>query len=208
MAYPAPLLSSIVSTAGTLILLRQYLERARLYKIIFALQLLDMLIGQLLEFIASAAGWSVIGYKIYYFTSPLSAALLGLGVIALTGKSRLFKLFLAYVVIVTVMLGIGVARASPDPNKLGELGPFVGGQAMPKDVRVLSPPLTIPSGLIVIALALDGYRRTRSHVYTGIVSGNIVFMVAGALLRQGYGEAFLWLELIATIILAYSFVKS
>ncbi|MEB3780099.1 MAG: hypothetical protein GSR85_07710 [Desulfurococcales archaeon] len=208
MAYPAPLFSSVVSLVGIIILLRQYVSGAKLYKLLFALQLLDMMVGQVLEFLASTAGWTINGYRLYYFSSPLSAALLGLAVIALTGRNRLFKVFLVYVIILTVILGVQVVRAEPSLNKLEELGPFVGGEAMPGYVRILSPLLTIPSGIIILILAAEGFLKTRNQAYAGILAGNIIFMIAGALLRQGYAEAFLWLELLATIVLAYSFIKS
>ena len=208
MVYPAPLLSSIVSAVGAAILLRQYIRSRRLFKLVFALQLLDMLVGQALEFYASASGWSVAAYKVYYFSSPLSAALLAIGVAVLLSWRKFAAGFTLYTLIVAVVLALRLSGATVDVTRLEELGPFVGGQAMPESVRVLSPILTIPSGLAIFALSIIGFRRFKAPEYAAIIAGNLVFMIAGGLLRRGYGEAFLWLELLATIILAYAFIVS
>ncbi len=45
MAYPAPLFSSTVSAVGAAVLLRQYMRGRSLFKLVFTLQLLDMLVG-------------------------------------------------------------------------------------------------------------------------------------------------------------------
>ncbi len=206
--YPAPLLSSLASITGSIILLKLYFSDRRVFRLLFMLQLIDMLVGQFLEFYASLNGWTTALYRVYYFSSPLSAALLALGVTALLGYKRLLKVFTVYTLIMAILLLYGVASAGIDVDALDRLGPFVGGMAMPDNVRILSPPITIPSGIIALVLAVIGYRRYGGLEYLGLVLGNLVFLVAGALLRAGHGELFLWLELVATVILAYSFIKA
>jgi hypothetical protein len=74
---PAPPAGSLVSLAGILVLARQYLHgRREAFKLLFAAQLAVMFDGQALEFWSSVAGWSVALYKLYYFSSPLSAGVL------------------------------------------------------------------------------------------------------------------------------------
>ncbi len=144
----------------------------------------------------------------YYFSSPLSAALLAIGVAVLLGWRRLAAGFTLYTIVIAALLALRLSGAAVDAGKLAELGPFVGGQAMPESVRILSPTLTIPSGLAIFALSIIGFRRFKAPEYAAIIAGNLVFMIAGGLLRRGYGEAFLWLELLATIILEYAFIVS
>jgi len=205
--YPAPLLSSLASLTGSLILARQYLVGRKLFKLLFMLQLIDMLVGQFLEFYASTWGWGTLLYKIYYLSSPLSAAILALGVIEVWGNRRLVTAFAIYTLIVTGSLAYHLASSTVDAGKLSELGPFVGGMALPMKVRLHSPLLTIPSGLIILVLSGYLYYRRRASPFLLLLLGNLVFMAAGGLLRRGHGEAFLWLEFIATIILAYSYIK-
>ena len=203
----APLLSSIVSLAAALLLLRGYVREGGVARLIFALAMVDMLAGQVLEFYASVGEWCDLLYKIYYFTSPLSPMLGGLGVLALLRDRRPLKALTVYAAVVTVILAYSVAAAAIDYSKLA-LGPFVGGEAMEAGVRRLSPLLTIPGGLAMIAGGAYTYWRVRAAANLLIVAGAILFMVAGALLRMGQAELFLWLELVATLMLAYAFVRS
>ena len=208
-----PLASAAASLAGILVLARQALGargRVRLYKAAFAAQLAAMLVGQALEFYSSLGGWTPGLYKVYYFSSPLSAGLLAVGVALLAGAPRLAGAFLAYTAAVEAALAARLAGAPVDVAVLEELGPGVGGAALPGSVRVLSPILTVPSGLAVLALAARGYVRDREGrpAYAAILAGNLVFLVAGGLLRAGYGDAFLVLELAATLLLVYGFARS
>ena len=205
-----PLLSALVSLAGVVVLLRLYAGGGGLVPLLFALQLLDMLVGQALEFYASLGGWSVGGYKVYYLSSPLSAGLLAGAVSYALGWRRLSQALALYTLLVTMALAVRLAGAPVDEALLAERGEGVGGMALPREVRVFSPLLTIPSGLASLALPLHHLAKKKppaplARGLMGVIAGNLVFMVAGALLRRGMGQAFLVGELIATLILAASF---
>ncbi len=206
-----PLFSAIVSMIGAILLVRMYSKNKYIVAIIFALQLADMFIGQLLEFLASSIGWTTVSYKIYYLSSPLSAGILAVGVAYAANKYRLGKYLGIYIVILTFILGVRLALATVNVEALETYREFVGGKALEESIRILSPPITIPSGIIILGIsilqAFRGKIKEYRYGWIGILLGNLVFMVAGGLLRRGYAEAFLVGELIATIILAGSFIR-
>lgn len=210
---PVPLASALVSLVGVVLLARVFVVYRGLAVLFFALQLGDMMVGQLLEFAASVWGWSIVGYKVYYLSSPLSAGLLAVAVLFALGYRRVGWTFLAYTMLVSLVLASKLVRVEVDLAVLEARGEAVGGLALPEGVRILSPLLTIPSGLVALLLPLIHIVRRRvrapgmSAGLLGIIAGNLVFLVAGGLLRRGMGDVFLVLELVATVILAWSFFK-
>ena len=210
---PVPLASALVSLVGVVLLARVFAGYRGLAVLFFALQLGDMIVGQLLEFAASVWGWSTVGYKVYYMSSPLSAGLLAVAVLFALGYRRAGLGFLAYTMLVSLVLASKLVSVEVDLTVLEARGEAVGGMALPDDVRIFSPLLTIPSGLIVLLVPVIRIVGKRVGVpgmvggLLGIVVGNLVFLVAGSLLRRGMGEAFLVLELVATVILAWSFLR-
>ncbi len=202
-----PALSAIVSGLAAFYLVLLYTRSRELHYLLFAIMMADMLVGQILEFYSGIRGWSVGLYKVYYYTSPLSPALGALGVLALMGRRRALVAFTIYMVALGALLAYSVMEASVDQSRLS-LGPYVGGAAIEEGVRRLSPPLTVPGGLILLLGGVTLYRRTRRAAHLLIALGALVFMIAGGLLRHGYGAEFLVLELIGTAILAYAYVES
>lgn len=202
-----PLASSIVSALALLLLLKRYLEEARLYYLLFALMMADMLVGQVLEFYSGLRGWTPGLYKVYYYTSPLSPALGALSVLALLRYRVPLAALGVYTLGVSLVLAYKVALASVDVAALNA-GPFVGGTAMEESVRILSPLLTIPGGLAMLIGGILAYRSTGRIPHVMITLGALVFMAAGALLRHGYGAEFLVMEFIGTAVLAYAFIES
>ncbi len=202
-----PLLSAIVSISATSYLAWLYSNRKKLHYLLFSAMMLDMFIGQILEFYAEIASWTPTLYKIYYYTSPLSPALAAIGVISILGRKRLLTGFTLYTIIVSIILAYRVATAQINQEAL-VLGPYVGGEAMAKEARIISPLLTTPGGLILIIGSIMAYKTDRRTAYLLILLGALVFMIAGGLLRKGYGEVFLVLELLGTVLLAVAFIKT
>lgn len=202
-----PLISATVSGASSIYLVMLFLRLRKLHYLLFAFMMVDMLAGQLLEFYSGFIGWNEVLYKIYYFTSPLSPALGALGVLSLLGWRRALAAFGIYTIIAAAILAYGVAQAAISSTELGK-GPYVGGSAMEEFVRRLSPPLTIPGGLVLLAGSVMAFRRLSRYSHLVIAMGALVFMIAGGLLRHGYGVEFLVLEMIGTTLLAYAFIKS
>ena len=202
-----PLLSAIVSISATSYLVWLYNSRKKIYYLLFAAMMFDMFIGQILEFYAEAIGWTPGLYKLYYYTSPISPVLGALGVVALLGRKKALLVLGLYTLVVSIILAYRVATAEINTEAL-ELGPYVGGEAMAREARILSPLLTTPGGLVLIIGSILAYRGDKKVAYLAILLGALVFMIAGGLLRKGYGEVFLVLELVGTILLAYAFSKT
>ena len=206
---PIPLFSSLVSIVGVSLLIRNYMEGKSLIALIFSFQLFDMFIGQILEFLSSSIGWDTLMYKIYYFSSPLSAGILAVGVLYASNRGRYGKIFTLYLFILSLILLYKMMFTEVYRDKLMELGEYVGGQALPNDVRIISPLFTIPSGLIILGISLYEIWRSKfgNIGWILIFIGNLAFMMAGGLLRMGYGLLFLVGELIATAILVAAYIR-
>ena len=134
-----PALSALISGLAASYLILLYKRKRGLHYLLFAIMMIDMLIGQILEFYSGVRGWSIGLYKVYYYTSPLSPALGALGVLALLRLRRALVAFSIYVMILGALLAYSVIEASIDQSKLG-LGPYIGGSAIEESVRRLSPP--------------------------------------------------------------------
>jgi len=203
---PLPLLSSLVSLAALYFLAVGYIRTKHVYKLILAISFATVLIGTFLEFYSSIAGWSTALYKVYYFTSPLTPAIMSLGLIAYVRRRSILYVLTAYYTILALVLAYSVIVAQVDTSTF-ELGPAIGGEGMPRSARMLSPLFTIPGGLILLVggLALSYTSRLKIPTYPLIAIGALVFMIAGFILRLGYGNLFLALELVGVAIFAYAF---
>lgn len=105
-----------------------------------------------LQSISSLMGfWPPLLYRLYYATPPIQPALLALAVLTLYqgGFRRFGKVYGLYITALSIPLVI-LCSTSPIDLDLIMDTPYVGGLAMDRSVRIFSPPLTIPSGLILL----------------------------------------------------------
>jgi hypothetical protein len=202
--------SSLLAFIAFAVLSYLAVAKGSLDYLVLSLSMLLYAVGAGLEFYAALLRWwPPTIYKIYYGVSPIQVGLLGAGILGAYSLSRRMKLgariFLAYVVIVSIVLIIRVVGAELYLEELREV--FVGGKAMPREVRMLSPPLTIPGGIITIVAPLAYMsRKGRSTDTILIPLASIIVMAGGFSARLGIIEAFYLAEFIGALLLAIGFI--
>ncbi len=204
-------LSALSALASTGLLFAAAGRRKSYALPLLGLSMLLYALGAGSEFLAALrGGWGWLHYKFYYAISPIQVALLGLGVVSLYiynwGSGRGLRIYLAYTAIISILLLSAVATAELDTEALGNV--FVGGRAMPEEVRRLSPPLTVPSGLITIIVPLYYYARRERKLHALLIPlASIVMMFAGGAIRRGRVDVFYLLEFVASVILLAAFYQ-
>lgn len=205
-----PLVSSIISAIFALLLLAQYVQRRKKHQLIWITALTMWFLTTLFEFLAEPEvfGSTVLMYQVYYILTAPMVALLGVGTLHLLTHKPWGKYFLVYTVILSVPLFALGLTASVDPEALSE-GFKIAGQAMPQYVRIFSPLLTVPGGILLIGGALYSYWLDRTRKYNLFIAlGGIFPFFGGSSARFG-GETFFYaFETIGAILLFLGFLLS
>ena len=129
-------------------------------------------------------GWSVASYKIYYFSAILLAGFLGAGTIGLVlRRRRVFQIFAAYVVGFAALFAVLLALAPVDATLFSQA--TIGGLALPSNVRVWTPFVSIPGGIAFIGGASYSIVRTRRLFAVLIPLGATFPAIGGILARLG-----------------------
>lgn len=147
----APLLTTIVTLFFTASVFCQYSRRKKIYQFIWATGLLIFSFTTMFEFISEIYGWNIPLYRAYYILIASLVAILGLGTAYLFSirAGRYLSLYFSVVIAAIIILTL---NADVDSEKLKER--TVGGSAMPANVRMISPLLTIPGSIALIGGAL------------------------------------------------------
>lgn len=204
-----PLLSSIAALISALILFKGYMRFRGLGLLVGGLSMSLFALGAFLEFYSAYIGyWPDTVYRLYYATSPIQPALLALTALAIYGyggwRNNIIKIYSAYIVLISIILIFLSFTADINQNLLNN--PYVGGAAMPNIVRMFSPPLTIPSGLIILIFPLYTYLKIqRSLDRLTIPAASLIVMIGGAMIRRGLIQMFYIFEFIGSLVLLFSF---
>ena len=206
-----PLISSIAAfIAGTLTLHLFQKKRERTFLVATASMYL-FFIGAFLEFVSSyLAYWPEILYRIYYGTSPIQPGLLAtalLGIYTLdefTRHRKLYKAYMGYVAVLGSIVFLLSLIAEINTPLLSN--PYVGGAAMAPYVRILSPPLTIPSGIIMIGYPIYTYFKGNKEVDKLLFPlAALIVAIGGAMIRRGLVTLFYLFELGGALLLLIAF---
>lgn len=201
----APLITTIISFLFMISVFRQYSRRKKIYQFIWGIGILIFSITTLFEFISETSGWNVLMYRIYYILIASLVAILGLGTVYLFNRHAR-RYLTVYFSVVIIFLIIYTMNAEVDTGKLDNV--LVGGAAMPDQVRILSPLLTIPGSVALIGGALYSFHLTRRSYNLFIGIGALFVAAGGALSRAGLEEALYILELIGITLMYIGFIKS
>ncbi len=205
-----PLVTSTVASIFMTLLLYKYSTSGKKYHLIWTIAIFMVFFTSLLEFFSDPEidGWTATSYKAYYvLTAPL-VALMGLGTLYLFTRKKWGQYFLYYTVIVSAIFIILGASASVDENQLAA-GSQIGGTAMPSYVRAISPLLTVPGGIILIAGAFYCFWLDRTRRYNLLIGlGGLSYMAAGSLARAGILEAFYAIQMVSLLLLFSGFLLS
>jgi hypothetical protein len=204
--------TTIITAIFAVHLFIQYRERRKLHQLIWTLAFVLYSVTAFFEFLALYLGtWDVpanyLLYRLYYvFSSPM-VALLGVGVLLLLFPKKWGVAFLSYSIVMSAALILTGLTASLHVEAFKELQ--VAGLAMPSHVRVFSPVMTVPGGLILILGALYSYMKDRTRTFCiPIALGGLFPFVSGILARYGIRGLFYLFEMVGAILLYVGFVWS
>ncbi len=201
----APLLTTLISLFFTFSVFSQYTRRRKIYQFIWGTGLLIFSVTTLFEFISEIYGWNIIMYKAYYVLIASLVAILGLGTVNLFNR-RAGKYLTLYFAVLIAALIILTLNAQVDAEKLQER--IVGGSAMPANVRMISPFLTIPGSIALIGGALYSWYIARRSYNLFIAIGALLVASGGGLSRFGMEWALYFLELLGVAVMYIGFIKS
>jgi len=168
-------------------------------------------LSTLLAFLSEINGWSVFTYRVYYFSVSPMVAFMGAGTLYLLAHKPWGKYFLAYTLIVSGLFLVLVFTASIDTVQLASFSQpsDIGGQPMPSNVRLVSPLLSVPGGLLLIVGALFSFWLDRSKKYNLLIAlGGIFQFFSGLKERFGNPTYFFVLTTIGVLFLFLGFLLS
>jgi hypothetical protein len=113
----------------------------------------------------------------YLFLVAMIVELLALGSIQLIKSKRIKKMYYAFCIITTIMLLISVI-AYKSPNFVSN---YVAWGVPPLIVTLLSTLITIPASIVLLAVAIKSYLKTRSNKMLSIIAGVVFVVIAGTL---------------------------
>lgn len=200
----APLLTTLISLCFTISVFYQYSQRRKIYQFIWGIGLLIFSITTLFEFISEIYGWDIPMYRAYYVLIASLVAILGLGTVYLFNRraGKYLTIYFAVVIAALIILTLNADVASE------KLKGSVGGSAMPANVRMISPFLTIPGSIALIGGALYSLYITRRSYNLFIAIGALLVASGGGLSRFGMEWALYVLELLGVAVMYIGFIKS
>lgn len=200
-----PLITTLISLFFTISVFRQYSQRRKVYQFIWGTGLLIFSFTTLFEFISEIYGWTIPMYRAYYALIASLVAILGLGTVYLFNR-RAGRYLTLYFVVVIAALIISTLNADIASEKLKER--TVGGSAMPANVRMISPFLTIPGSIALIGGALYSWYIARRSYNLFIAIGALLVASGGSLSRFGMEWTLYMLELLGVAVMYIGFIKS
>jgi hypothetical protein len=172
----------IVAASMAVVMLSKFWQVRRLHHILWAIGLFLWAASAFLQGAAILVGWTVLSYKVYYFSAISLAGVLGAGTLGLvTRRTPVVRAFTVYVVVACGVLGVALAFATVNEDILQTI--VVGGLALPSDVRLLSPFINIPGGITFIGGALYSIAKTHRMFAVFIFLGATVPALGGTLAR-------------------------
>ncbi|ASS75040.1 hypothetical protein CIG75_08610 [Tumebacillus algifaecis] len=138
---------------------------------------------------AYLSGWDETIYRLWYVSAASLVAFLGAGQLYFTVKPKVAHLFLLLIIAITAVMMFKALTVPVDLTVLQEAQGEIGGAALPSEVRVFSPILTIPGSIALIGGALFTAlaRKSKSGLWIGI--GSLIIAMGGTFTRLDLPEA-------------------
>lgn len=184
-----PLLTTVVSFAFFLLLVRQYLHRHKTHQLLWTVAMLFYSVSALMEFLMNpdVVGANISLFRIYYVLAAPLVGLLGAGVMYLLAKRTVARLFLGFVILFSLALAVTGFLTPLDSSAFARSfsGPLANGfmaasDAYPMTVRIFAIVLNSVGGLVLIGGALYSFLRDRSRTYN-------IFLAVGGILPMAGG---------------------
>jgi hypothetical protein len=212
-----PLLSTLVSLVFAASVFAQYRQRRKPYQLAWTVGLLWYAISAGTEFLGNGFGWNLTLYRWWYIIGAFYvAAYLGLGTVYLTVRRRYAHAITALLVLGSVYAAYQVLGAPVDATLLPKAGEVVTGQALPGNVRILTPLFNIfGAGALVVGAVYSAWVFWRRGIMGHRVVSNILIAVGafipsltGVLNRFGFSGLFFLGELLGVVTIFVGFLVS
>ncbi len=220
----SPLVNVGVTALFAGVVLRQYIQRRRVYQLFWAIALtmafLATLAYTMLIFVSPTSGTGMLLFRVYYILgAALMPSWLGLGSLALISNPRLTRLCLAVLVILSMVALSSISIAGIDTFKLSHVVGTPGVGVL--EPGVWRPTIIILNSLGVLAVvgvaAYSGWKLLRRQKTIGgfrtsallwanalILAGDLLNATAGSLALLLHLENGFWLIMAAGWIVFFS----
>jgi hypothetical protein len=188
-----PLVAAAVAFVFAVLLAKQYLERRRSYKLLWAIALLMYAAASVAVAIGALNGWSRLAFEVYWlFGAVLNVPFLAAGELQLLVRDRTFALVLDVVLVFLVAYAISVVRgATYDAHALAQQlpsGKHVFGDGTP--AHRLPQLISIPSYLVLVGGTLWSAWRMRGRPELKDRFVGTLLIAIGATIIAGFGSTF------------------
>ncbi|MCL5107585.1 MAG: hypothetical protein M1401_01665 [Chloroflexi bacterium] len=212
-----PLLSTLVSLVFAATVFVQYRHRRKPYQLVWTIGLLWYAISAGTEFLGNGFGWNLTLYRWWYIIGAFYvAAYLGMGTVYLIVRRRYAHAIMALLVLGSLYAAYRVLAAPVDPALLPKAGEIVTGQALPSNVRILTPFFNVfGAGALVAGAVYSAWVFWRKGIMGHRVVSNILIALGafipsltGGLSRFGFSGLFFLGELLGVVIIFLGFLVS
>lgn len=212
-----PAISSSVSLVFACAVLSQYLKRRKPHQLVWALGLLMYAISTGCEFFTETYGLNTVAYRMWYlFGAVLVAAWLGMGTVYLMSGRRAANTVAAILIVGSVVAGVRVLTAPVDFSLLPISQVELSGQALPFNVRLMTPFFNVFGTVALVGGALYSawlfrQRRVLGHRVLSnilIAVGALLPATGGTLNRLGELNLLYLLELLGLLLIFAGFLYS
>lgn len=212
-----PAISSAVSLVFACAVLSQYVKRGKPHQLVWALGLLMYAVSTGCEFYIETYGLNPVPYRMWYlFGALLTAAWLGMGTVYLMAGRRTANVIAGILIVASVAAGIRVLTAPIDFSLLPSPGLELSGQALPSNVRLMTPFFNVFGTVALVGGALYSAwlfwrRRVMGHRVLSnvlIAAGAMSTAAGGSLNRLGGFNMLYLLELLGVLLIFAGFLYS
>lgn len=207
MRWIFPLITTILSLVFSWFVGAQYLERRRAQLLVWTVSLLMFAFATFAEFWSEARGWNIPLYQFYYVASASLVAFMGAGTVYLLYNKKIGHVFLAYTVLVTLIMLVRAFGAEIMTDKFVP-GITVAGNAMPRAVRLFSPMLTGPGTLALFGGAIYSWIKAGTGWNLFIALGTAIIAAAGYAARAGMTQNLYPAEMLGQLAIFIGFMWS
>lgn len=219
--YTLPAVSSLVSFASAVLVLRRFALKGGAHLLLWGLGIIMYGVGGLCEAFYGVFGWSSVVFRLWYlFGAILVAAWLGQGTVYLLVKRSVAHVLMSVLLAGSIYAAVRVLTAAVDPALMTSslhTGSELSGHAiLTPGVRVLTPFFNLYGTIALVGGALwSAFVFWRKRVLLHRTLGSVL-IAAGALLpafggtfsRMGIPNALYIGELLGAILILLGFLRA
>ena len=191
----------LLSLALTLVLTRSYFRGRKPSVMFWSAGMWTFTIGVLLEMMFALNISPEPLIALYLFLVAVLVELLALGSIQLIGSNVIKRAYYTFCVITTAFIAYSLLST----NITNFIKDYIAYGNPPLLVIVSSSLVTFPAAVVLIAVAVKSYMRTRSYKMLSIIAGVIIVSIAGTLYIASFPSILYAAEFVGIVLLWIGF---